>query len=118
MAEGTLEVELEQPLKGGPVPQGEGGEARLKTAIYHVRAVSGRLVEEGGEVRTAADRLLGVVEDTVVRSMASFTKAELLRGLCSAQMEMMILAGALLRKAARAKGEMEPLKVQLEVVKA
>ncbi|XP_028110271.1 uncharacterized protein LOC114308802 [Camellia sinensis] len=53
----------------------------------------------------AADRLLGVVEVAAVRSVAGFTEAELLRGLCSAQMKATALAGALLNKAAAAKGE-------------
>ncbi|GMP50501.1 hypothetical protein CsSME_00017096 [Camellia sinensis var. sinensis] len=46
--------------------------------------------------------------------MASFTEAELLRGLCSAQMEATTLAGALLNKAAAARGEVRPLKAKLE----
>ncbi|GMP75879.1 hypothetical protein CsSME_00032813 [Camellia sinensis var. sinensis] len=49
--------------------------------------------------------------------MESFTEAELLRGLCSAQMEAMTLTGALLKKTAYAKGEVEPLKAKLEEVK-
>ncbi|GMP80158.1 hypothetical protein CsSME_00035367 [Camellia sinensis var. sinensis] len=108
---------MEQPAKGGPVPQGERERARLKTVIYHTAAVSGRLEGEGTEARTAAGRLLGVVEDVAVCSMASFMEAELLRGLCSAQMEVTALAGALLNKAARAKGEVQPLKAKLEEVK-
>ncbi|GMP35443.1 hypothetical protein CsSME_00007866 [Camellia sinensis var. sinensis] len=50
--------------------------------------------------------------------MASFTEAELLRGLCSAQMEATALAGALLNKAAAAKGKVRQLKAKLEGVEA
>ncbi|XP_028078005.1 uncharacterized protein LOC114279915 [Camellia sinensis] len=49
--------------------------------------------------------------------MASFTEAELLKGLCSAQMEATALAGALLRKVAASKGKVGPLKVKLEEAK-
>ncbi|GMP58971.1 hypothetical protein CsSME_00022439 [Camellia sinensis var. sinensis] len=90
--------------KEGLAPQGEGERAGLKTAFYHVPVVSGRVERERKEARMAAGRLLGVVEDAAVRSVASFTDAELLKGLCSAQMEVTALVGALLNKAAAAKG--------------
>lgn len=109
---------VEQQPKGAPAPQGEGDGARLKTTFYHGPTVSGWLEGEGREARNAADRLLGVMEQAAVRSMASFTEAELLKGLCSAQMEATTLAGALLRKAAATKGEVRPLKAKLEKVKA
>ncbi|GMP94943.1 hypothetical protein CsSME_00044192 [Camellia sinensis var. sinensis] len=50
--------------------------------------------------------------------MASFTETELLRGLCSAQMEATALAGALLQKAVAAKGEVMPLKAKLGEVES
>lgn len=72
-----------QSLKMGLVPEvspcpGEGKVgasksemgATLKIAMYHERAVASRSVEEGGEARVTADRLVGVVEDAAVRSMA------------------------------------------------
>lgn len=89
----------------------------MKTGIYHAPVVSGQSEGEG-PARTAADRLLGVVEDAAVRSMASFTEAKLLRGSCSAQMEATTLAGALLKKAAVARGEVGPLKAKLKEVEA
>ncbi|XP_028071492.1 uncharacterized protein LOC114273867 [Camellia sinensis] len=104
------EVMGQQP-QGVPAPQGEG--ARLTTAIYHARAVSGRLEGEEGPARAAADRLMGIVDDTAVRSVARFNEAELLRGLCSTQMEVTTLAGALLRKAVAAKVKSEDAKAQL-----
>lgn len=58
-----------------------------------------------------------MVKDAFVRSVAGFTEVELLKGLCSAQMEVTALAGALLRKAAAAKDKVGPLKVKLEEVK-
>lgn len=77
-----------------------------------------RLEREGGEARTAADRLWGVVEDTTVGSMTNFTEAEQLRGLCSTQIEATALVEALLNKAAAVKGEVRPLKAKLEEVEA
>ncbi|GMP71780.1 hypothetical protein CsSME_00030057 [Camellia sinensis var. sinensis] len=50
--------------------------------------------------------------------MASFTEAKLLRGLCSAQMEATAPVGALLNKAAAAKGEVRQLKAKLEGMEA
>ncbi|GMP40189.1 hypothetical protein CsSME_00010734 [Camellia sinensis var. sinensis] len=80
--------------------------------------MSGRLEGEEGPARAAADCLLGVVDEAAVRSAARFNEAELLRGLCSAQMEATTLVGALLRKAAAAKGEVKPVKAKLEEAKA
>lgn len=48
-----------------------------------------------------------------MHSAARFNEAELLRELCSAQMEATTLAGALLRKAVVAKAKLEEAKVQL-----
>ncbi|KAF5931667.1 hypothetical protein HYC85_027838 [Camellia sinensis] len=74
----------EQTQKG-PAPQ-EGG-VRLATAIYHARAVAGRLEGEEGPARAGADRLVKIVEETALRSASRFNEVDLLRGLCSAQME-------------------------------
>ncbi|GMP80002.1 hypothetical protein CsSME_00035276 [Camellia sinensis var. sinensis] len=111
-------MQVESGSAGPKVPQGEGKEARLKTTFYHVPTVSGVLGGVGVEARVAADRLLRVVEEAAVSSVANFTEAELLRGLCSAQMEATSLVGALLRKAAAAKGEVGRLKAKLEGVVA
>ncbi|XP_028117560.1 uncharacterized protein LOC114315175 [Camellia sinensis] len=92
--------------------------AALKTAMYHACALAGCSTEEGGEARVAADCLVGVVEDTTVWSMARLTKVDFLRGFCSAQMEVATVAAALMNKATRAKVEVEPLRAQLERVKA
>ncbi|GMP61864.1 hypothetical protein CsSME_00024161 [Camellia sinensis var. sinensis] len=107
---------MELQPKGGPAPQKEV--VKLKHAIYHAPAVAGRLEGEEGPARTTANLLLGVVNEVAVRSTTKFNEAELLRGLCSAQMEATTLAGALLRKAAAAKGEVKPLKAKLEEAKA
>ncbi|GMP42177.1 hypothetical protein CsSME_00011999 [Camellia sinensis var. sinensis] len=105
----------EQPQRG-PAPQGGGG-VRLTTAIYHARAVSGRLEGEEGPARAAADCLVGIVDEAAVRSIAKFNEAELVKGLCSVQMEVTILAGALLRKAAAAKVKLDEAKAQLANLK-
>ena len=104
----------EQP-QGGPAPQGGGGS--LTTAIYYARAVAGRLEGEEGLVRAGADRLVVIVEEAALRSAARFNEAELLRGLCSAQMEVTTLAGALLRKAGAAKLKADEAKTQLAKLK-
>ncbi|GMP69869.1 hypothetical protein CsSME_00028961 [Camellia sinensis var. sinensis] len=104
-AKPRVEPRGEPQPQEGLAPQGEGARPGLKTAFYHVPAVSGRVEGEGREARMVADRLLGVVEDAAIRSMACYTEAELMKGLCSAQMEAATLAGALLNKAAVAKGE-------------
>ncbi|GMP43112.1 hypothetical protein CsSME_00012607 [Camellia sinensis var. sinensis] len=91
--------------------------AALTTALYHVRAFAGRSVEEEGKAKAAADRLVGVLEDVAMRSMARLREVDLLRGLSSAQMEAATLAAALLNKSAHVKMEIEPLRVQLEGVK-
>lgn len=90
----------EQP-QGGLAPQGGG--VSLTTAIYHARTVAGRLEREEGPARVGADRLVGIVEEAALHSASRFNEVELLRGLCSAQMEVTTLAGALLRKAGAAK---------------
>ncbi|XP_028099518.1 uncharacterized protein LOC114299047 [Camellia sinensis] len=71
---GPKEV-MEQQPKGAPAPQGEG--ARLTTAIYHARAVAGRLEGEEGPARAAADHLVGIVEDAA-GNIADRAHAELL----------------------------------------
>ncbi|GMP22295.1 hypothetical protein CsSME_00000377 [Camellia sinensis var. sinensis] len=106
-----LETRGEEQPQGGLAPQ-RGG-VRPKYSIYHAPTVSGRLEGEEGPARMAADLLLGVVDEGAVRSAARFYETELLRGLCSAQMEATTLAGALLRKAAAAKAKWEETKVQL-----
>ncbi|GMQ04446.1 hypothetical protein CsSME_00049856 [Camellia sinensis var. sinensis] len=75
--------------------------------------MSGRLEGEEGPARAAADRLVGIVDEAAVRSAARFNEAELLRGLCSVQMEVTTLAGALLRKAAATKVKLDEAKAQL-----
>ncbi|GMP99419.1 hypothetical protein CsSME_00046890 [Camellia sinensis var. sinensis] len=105
------EPRVEEQPQRGPAPQGRG--VRLAIAIYHARAVFGRLEGEKGPTRAAADRLVGIVDDADVRSVARFNEAELLRGLCSAQMKVTTLAGALLRKAAAAKVKSDEAKAQL-----
>ncbi|GMQ05867.1 hypothetical protein CsSME_00050703 [Camellia sinensis var. sinensis] len=105
----------EQP-QGGLAPQGGGG-VRLTTVIYHACAVSGRLEGEEGLARVVADRLVGIVDEAAVRSVARFNEAELLRGLCFAQMEVTTLAGALLRKVAAAKVKSDEAKAQLANLK-
>lgn len=101
--------------QGGPAPQGGG--VRLTTGIYHARAVAGRLEREEGPARAGADRLVGIVDEAAVRLVARFNEAELLRGLCSAQMEVTTLAGALLRKATAAKMRADEAKAQLAKLK-
>ncbi|GMP83736.1 hypothetical protein CsSME_00037545 [Camellia sinensis var. sinensis] len=115
-AEPRVEPREEPQPQEGLAPQGEGGRPGLKTAFYHVPAVSGQVEGEGREARMAADRLLGVVEDAVVRSVAGYTEAELMKGLCSAKMEAIALAGALLNKAA--KGELKRERKRLGQVEA
>ncbi|GMP88587.1 hypothetical protein CsSME_00040517 [Camellia sinensis var. sinensis] len=112
------EQRAEPQPKEGLAPQGEKERAGLKTAFYHVPAVSRRVKGEVREARMAADRLLGVVKVAVVRSVVGFTEVELLRGLCSAQMEATALAGALLNKAAAAKGKVGKEREKLGQVKA
>ncbi|GMP69973.1 hypothetical protein CsSME_00029032 [Camellia sinensis var. sinensis] len=104
----------EQP-QGGPAPQGGG--VSLTTAIYHARAVAGRLEGEEGLARTGADRLVGIVEEAALRSTTRFNEVELLRGLCSAQMEVTTLAVALLRKAGAAKLKTDEARAQLVKLK-
>ncbi|XP_028105222.1 caldesmon-like [Camellia sinensis] len=94
-----------------PDPQ-EGG-VRLATAIYHARAVAGRLEGEEDPARAGADRLVKIVEEMALRAISGYNEADLLRGLCSAQMEVTTLAGALLRKAGAAKLKAEEARVQL-----
>ncbi|XP_028056075.1 rootletin-like [Camellia sinensis] len=74
----------EQP-QGGLAPQ-EGG-ISTTTAIYHARAVAGRLEGEEGPARAGADRLVRIVEEAALCSASRFNEAELLRGLYSAQIE-------------------------------
>ncbi|XP_028110488.1 uncharacterized protein LOC114309001 [Camellia sinensis] len=98
-----------------PDPQ-EGG-VRLATAIYHARAVAGRLEGEEGPARTGADCLVKIVEEGALRAASGYNEADLLRGLCSAQMEVTTLAGALLRKAGAAKLKAEEARAQLAKLK-
>ncbi|XP_028096974.1 uncharacterized protein LOC114296832 [Camellia sinensis] len=98
-----------------PDPQ-EGG-VRLATAIYHARAVAGRLEGEEGPARAGADRLVKIMEETALRVASGYNEADLLRGLCSAQMEVTTLAGALLRKAGAAKLKAEEARAQLAKLK-
>lgn len=51
-------MQVESGSAGPEVPQGEGEEARLKTAFYHAPAVSGVLEGVGVEGRTVANCLL------------------------------------------------------------
>ncbi|XP_028055988.1 uncharacterized protein LOC114260133 [Camellia sinensis] len=104
----------EQP-EGGPTPQAGG--VSLNTAIYHARAIAGRLEGEEGPTRAEADRLVRVVEEAALRSASRFNEAELLRGLYSAQMEVTTLAGALLRKAGAAKLKEDEVRAQLAKLK-
>ncbi|THG16967.1 hypothetical protein TEA_010501 [Camellia sinensis var. sinensis] len=119
VVEKTAEVGLEAMAKGmksgatGPENPMEGGATGVEEGVE--QQPTGGLAPQG---ETTADRLLGVVEDATVRAMESFIEAELLRGLCSSQMEPTTLAGALLKKAAYVKGEVEPLKAKLGEVKA
>ncbi|XP_028078095.1 uncharacterized protein LOC114279987 [Camellia sinensis] len=94
-----------------PDPQ-EGGDCPA-TTIYHARAVAGRLEGEGGPARAGADRLVKIVEEGALRAASGYNEADLLRGLCSAQMEVTTLAGALLRKAGAAKLKAEEARAQL-----
>ena len=89
-----------EQVQKGPASQ-EGG-VRLDTAIYHARAVAGRLKGEEGPARAGADRLVKIVEEPALRAASGYNEADLLRGLCSAQMEVTTLSGALLRKAGAA----------------
>ncbi|XP_028108991.1 uncharacterized protein LOC114307784 [Camellia sinensis] len=74
-----------EQTKKGPAPQ-EGGVC-LATAIYHARAVAGRLEGEEGLARAGVDRLAKIVEETALRSASGFNETDLLRGICSAEME-------------------------------
>ncbi|XP_028113012.1 chromatin-remodeling ATPase INO80-like [Camellia sinensis] len=94
-----------------PDPQ-EGG-VRVATAIYHARAVAGRLKGEEGLARAGADRLVKIVDEGALRAASGYSEADLLRGLCFAQMEVTTLAGALLRKAGAAKLKAEEARAQL-----
>ncbi|XP_028060862.1 caldesmon-like [Camellia sinensis] len=102
-------------VQKGPAPQ-EGG-IHLATAIYHARAVAGRLEGEEGPARAGADRLVKIVEKTALRAASGYNEADLLRGLFSAQMEVTTLAGALLRKAGAAKLKAKEAKAQLAKMK-
>lgn len=95
----------------GPAPEGRG--VGLGAAVYHARAVAGRLEGEEIPARAGADRLVKIVEETALRSASGFNEADLFRGLCSAQMEVTTLAGALLRKAGAAKLKAEEAKAEL-----
>ncbi|XP_028058007.1 uncharacterized protein LOC114261890 [Camellia sinensis] len=94
-----------------PDPQ-EGG-VRVATVIYHARAVAGRLEGEEGPARAGADRLVKIVDEGALRAASGYSEVDLLRGLCSAQMEVTTLAGALLRKAGAAKLKAEEARTQL-----
>ncbi|GMP44087.1 hypothetical protein CsSME_00013185 [Camellia sinensis var. sinensis] len=120
MESGAIGVEqrAEPQPKEGLARQGEGKRAGLKTAFYCVPAVSRRVEGEGRKARMAANHLLGVVEDAAMRSVAGFTEAELLKGLCSAQIEATALAGALLNKAATGTGEERKEREKLGQVEA
>ncbi|XP_028091285.1 uncharacterized protein LOC114291630 [Camellia sinensis] len=98
-------------------PDPQKGGVRPATAIYHARAVAGRLEGEEGPARVGADRLVKIVEETALRAASGYNEADLLRGLCSAQMEVTTLAGALLRKAGTAKLKVEEARVQLAKLK-
>lgn len=109
------EARGEEGPQGGLAPKAGG--IGLTTAIYHARAVAGQLEGEEGPARAGADRLVSIVEEAALRSAARFNEADLLRGLCSAQMEVTTLAGALLRKAGAAKLKAEEAKTQLAKLK-
>ncbi|XP_028126946.1 uncharacterized abhydrolase domain-containing protein DDB_G0269086-like [Camellia sinensis] len=126
IAAGVARVAHKVQVEGGatgPEPRGEeqpqgalapqGGGVSLTTAIYHAHVVAGRLEGEEGPARAGADRLVGIVEEAVLRSAARLTEVELLRGLCSTQMEVTTLVGALLRKAGVAKLKADEAKAQL-----
>ncbi|XP_028101991.1 neurofilament medium polypeptide-like [Camellia sinensis] len=94
-----------------------GGESRRACLEEEEGSVAGRLEGEEGPARVGTDRLVGIVEEAALRSTARFNEAELLRGLCPAQMEVTTLAGALLRKAGAAKLKAEEAKTQLAKLK-
>ncbi|XP_028070412.1 uncharacterized protein LOC114272892 [Camellia sinensis] len=94
-------------------PDSQEGGVRLATAIYHARAVAGRLEGEKGPARAGADRLVKIMEEGALRTVSGYNETDLLRGLCSAQMELTTLAGALLRKAGAAKLKAEEARAQI-----
>ncbi|XP_028108514.1 uncharacterized protein LOC114307325 [Camellia sinensis] len=88
------------------------GGVSLTTAIYHARAVAGRLEGEEGPARVGADRLVGIVEEAALRLAARFNEAELLR-----ELRVTTSAGPLLRKAGAAKLKANEAKAQLARLK-
>ncbi|KAI7998459.1 hypothetical protein LOK49_LG10G00511 [Camellia lanceoleosa] len=104
-----------QQTQKGPAHQ--EGRASLSAAFYHARAVAGKIEGEVGPARAGADRLLQLVEGADLHAASRFNEADLLRGLCSAQMEVTTLAGALLRKAGGSKLRAERAEAQLAKLK-